>query len=82
MEEQHRDINKLYYSVLNKYRDEDKIKSENLHQRGKKVMDSFEYNINSNLNNKLSVMQKIVAEKVSPYLNCIYKMITAKSKGS
>ena len=45
-------------------------------------MDSFEYNINSNLNNKLSVMQKIVAEKVSPYLNCIYKMITAKSKGS
>lgn len=27
-------------------------------------------------------MQKIVSEKVSPYLNCIYKMITAKSKGS
>ena len=27
-------------------------------------------------------MQKIVEEKVSPYLNSIFKMITAKSKGS
>jgi DNA-directed RNA polymerase II subunit RPB1 len=27
-------------------------------------------------------MQRIVSERVSPYLNCIYKMITAKSKGS
>lgn len=35
-----------------------------------------------NLNNRLSTMQKIVSDKVSPYLNCIYKMITAKSKGS
>ena len=55
---------------------------ENLHQRGKKVMDSFEYNINITLNNRLSQMQKIVGDKVSPYLNSIYKMITAKSKGS
>ena len=28
------------------------------------------------------MMQNIVAKNVSPYLNCIYKMITAKSKGS
>ena len=27
-------------------------------------------------------MQKIITEKVSPYINCIYKMITARSKGS
>jgi len=58
------------------------IIKENLHQRGKKVMDSFEYNINITLNNRLSQMQKIVGDKVSPYLNSIYKMITAKSKGS
>ena len=45
-------------------------------------MDSFEYNINITLNNRLSQMQKIVGDKVSPYLNSIYKMITAKSKGS
>ena len=45
-------------------------------------MDSFEYNINATLNNKLSHMGGIVAKNVSPYLNCIYKMITAKSKGS
>lgn len=76
------DINNLYYNILNKYRNEDKITNENLHQRGKKVIDSFEFNINLNLNNRLSNMQKIVSQKVSPYLNCIYKMITAKSKGS
>jgi len=34
------------------------------------------------LNNTLSNMQKIVAEKVSAHKNNIYKMITAKSKGS
>ena len=46
-------------------------------------MDSFEYNINLQLNSRLSSsMQKIITEKVSPYLNCIYKMITARSKGS
>ena len=45
-------------------------------------MDSFEYNINITLNNRLSQMQKIVGDKVSPYLNSFYKMITAKSKGS
>jgi DNA-directed RNA polymerase II subunit RPB1 len=56
--------------------------SENLHQRGKKVMDSFEYNINLILNSQLSTMQKTVSGKVSAYLNCIFKMITAKSKGS
>ena len=46
------------------------------------MMDSFEYNLNATLNNRLSSMGKIVSENVSPYLNCIYKMITAKSKGS
>ena len=68
--------------TLNKYRNEKSIANENLHQRGKKVMDSFEYNLNATLNNRLSSMGKIVSENVSPYLNCIYKMITAKSKGS
>ncbi len=53
-----------------------------MHQRGKRVTDSFEYYINANLNNCLSTMQRVVSERVSPYLNCIYKMITAKSKGS
>lgn len=45
-------------------------------------MDSFEFNINSQLNSKLGGFQKVVAQKVSPYLNNIFKMITAKSKGS
>jgi DNA-directed RNA polymerase II subunit RPB1 len=45
-------------------------------------MDSFEYNVNVNLNSKLNTVQKIVQSKVSPYLNNIYKMIAAKSKGS
>ncbi len=45
-------------------------------------MDSFEYNINLILNSQLSTMQKTVSGKVSAYLNCIFKMITAKSKGS
>ncbi len=82
IEQQVEEINNHYYSVLNKYRDEDLINKESLHQRGKRVTDSFEYYINMNLNNRLSTMQKIVSEKVSPYLNCIFKMITAKSKGS
>jgi DNA-directed RNA polymerase II subunit RPB1 len=34
------------------------------------------------LNNSLSIMQKILSEKVSSHKNNIYKMITAKSKGS
>ena len=46
------------------------------------MFDSFEYYINAKLNNKLNQEQKIVSEKVSPYLNNIFKMITAKSKGS
>ena len=45
-------------------------------------MDSFEFNVNSQLNSKLGNFQKVVANKVSPYLNNIFKMITAKSKGS
>jgi DNA-directed RNA polymerase II subunit RPB1 len=82
IKEQIVEINALYYNILNKYRNEETIVKENLHQRGKRVIDSFEYSINVNLNNRLSAIQKIVSEKVSPYLNCIYKMITAKSKGS
>lgn len=45
-------------------------------------MDSYEYNINANLNNRLGKAQQIVKEKVSPYSNNIFKMVTAKSKGS
>jgi hypothetical protein len=45
-------------------------------------MDSFEFYINSQLNSRLGLFQKAVANKVSPYLNNIFKMITSKSKGS
>lgn len=38
--------------------------------------------MNSKLNNFLGRAQKIVKDKVSPYHNNIFKMITAKSKGS
>lgn len=34
------------------------------------------------MNNKLGVVQKIVSSSISPYENNIFKMITAKSKGS
>lgn len=53
-----------------------------MHQRGYRIADSFEVKINMELNNALSNMQKIVAEKVSARKNNIYKMIVAKSKGS
>ncbi len=56
--------------------------NENLHQKGKKVADSLEYKINLDLNNSLSRMQRILSERVSVQENSIYKMITARSKGS
>lgn len=56
--------------------------NENLHQKGKKVADSLEYKINLDLNNALSRMQKILSERISVHSNNIYKMITARSKGS
>ena len=58
------------------------IEEENLHQKGKRILDSYEFYINSKLNNFLGRAQKIVKDKVSPYHNNIFKMITAKSKGS
>lgn len=76
------DIKKLYYDVFNSYRDVKKIEKNNLHQRGKRVIDSFEFNINERLNNRLTVAQNGVNKFVSPYVNNIFKMITAKSKGS
>lgn len=45
-------------------------------------MDSFDFNINAKLNSQLGNFQKIISERVSPYLNNIFKMITSKSKGS
>lgn len=45
-------------------------------------MDSFEFFINEKLNSKLGTAQDGVKKYVSPYINNIFKMITAKSKGS
>ena len=75
-------ITNMYYKILNQYRSLEMIEEKNLHQKGKKILDSYEYNINANLNNRLGKAQNIVKEKVSPYDNNIFKMITAKSKGS
>ena len=75
-------ITSMYYKILNQYRSIEMIEEKNLHQKGKKIMDSYEYNVNANLNNRLGRAQNIVKEKISPYDNNIFKMITAKSKGS
>lgn len=79
---QHMTTQNLYYQVLNQYRNTDIIDEKNLHQKGKRIMDSYEFYINTQLNNILGKAQKIVKDKVSPYRNNIFKMITAKSKGS
>lgn len=73
---------KKYFQSFNFYRNEKIIEEKTLHQRGKKIVDSFDFYINSQLNSRLGGFQKVVSEKVSPYLNNIFKMITAKSKGS
>ena len=53
-----------------------------MHQRGKRILESFEFYINSVLNGQLTKAQDGVKKHVFPYLNNIFKMITAKSKGS
>ena len=40
------EIKKLFYNAFNDYRNIDEIEKKNLHQRGKKVIDSFEFFIN------------------------------------
>lgn len=82
IEKDREDIVKVYYETFNHYRDTKIIESKNLHQRGKKIMDSFEFNINEKLNSRLGNAQEGVKKFVSPYVNNIFKMITAKSKGS
>lgn len=67
---------------MGNYKDPVIINEKNLHQKGKRVLESFEFNINESLNNRLTKAQEEVKKQVSPYLNNIFKMITAKSKGS
>lgn len=74
-------IKAQYYLNINKFRCLPKYQHQNFHQKGKKVLESLEYKINLDLNNALSRMQKIVSQEVKP-INNIFKMITAKSKGS
>ena len=45
-------------------------------------MNSFEYNINLKLNNRLNVVQELVKSNVSHHENNICRIVEAKSKGS
>ena len=79
------ELNKIiedYYKNMHIFRNLPKYHHENLHQKGKKVADSLEFKINLDLNNALSRMQKYVTTHISTQKNNIYKMITARSKGS
>lgn len=52
---------KKYFQSFNFYRNEKIIEEKTLHQRGKKIVDSFDFYINSQLNSRLGGFQKVVS---------------------
>ena len=69
IEENYEESLKVFYRVLSNYRDSKIIEDKSLHQRGKRIQESFEFNVNENLNSRLTKAQDEVKKHVSPYLN-------------
>ena len=82
IQQEKENIEKKYQELVGKFRNEAKMKEENLHMRGKTIMESLDFHINEHLNAGLGLCQKIVTGCISPYVNNIYKMIYVKSKGN
>jgi hypothetical protein len=72
---ENKEINSLYYRVMNQYRDRKVVREKYLHQQGKKIIDSFEFYINAQLNNRLSQIQEIMKKKQIRKHNNICKIV-------
>lgn len=70
-----------YIKLIDIFLDPRKIEENRYHQKGKRLMDSFEYTFNMKLNKVRDDIQSKVQETIDPIRNCMYKMIWAKSKG-
>lgn len=70
-----------YIKLLDIFLDSRRIEENRYHQKGKRIMDSFEYTFNMKLNKVRDDIQSKVLETIDQIRNCMYKMIWAKSKG-
>lgn len=70
-----------YLKLLTIFLDAHKIEENRYHQKGKRIMDSFEYTFNMKLNKVRDDINSKVTETIDQIRNCMFKMIWAKSKG-
>ncbi|CAD8085189.1 unnamed protein product [Paramecium sonneborni] len=80
-EKRSREQDEEYIKLLQIFLDAKKIQDNRYHQKGKRIMDSFEYSFNMKLNKVRDDINSKVTETIDQIRNCMYKMIWAKSKG-